>query len=306
MDTTLHSQIFHRYVSSYDNKNFPINHKIKNIMFSHIDFIRNLVASNQARPCVLSNIERMLLCRTVYLGYDLFECPFCGKESVIPRSCHSRFCNACGVKYAKQLAAKAVTFCLDVPHRHIVFTIPESLRNWFRQDRSRLSLLFIAARNTICAIVNKKLFRKAKKLGLKNTYYLYKNYKDAIHFGMIATIHTFGRDLKWNPHIHSLVPEIVYDPKTNTLKSFHHFNFKKLRNTFMYELLRLIEEQIGSSFKKEKAILYSKHKEGFYVYARTMTEDEEYSKKKTAKISMPASIIVCVMLHVLPWLKVES
>ena len=32
-------------------------------------------------------------------------------------------------------------------------------------------------------------------------------------FGMIATIHTFGRDLKWNPHIHCLVPELVYSQK---------------------------------------------------------------------------------------------
>ena len=49
--------------------------------------------------------------------------------NIIPHSCHSRFCNACGVKYAKQLAAKAT-----YPHRHIVFTIPEELRNWFKQD----------------------------------------------------------------------------------------------------------------------------------------------------------------------------
>lgn len=57
---------------------------------------------------------------------------------MIPHKCHSRFCNACGITYAKQLAAKASSFYLAVTHQHLVFTIPESLRNIFREDRSRL------------------------------------------------------------------------------------------------------------------------------------------------------------------------
>ena len=110
-----------------------------------MEYIRKLDASGKARPCILDNVERSLLCHTCYLGFDQFECTDCDNWNIIPHSCHSRFCNACGVKYAKQLAAKAT-----YPHRHIVFTIPEELRNWFRQDRTRLDLLFVAARNTIC------------------------------------------------------------------------------------------------------------------------------------------------------------
>lgn len=266
-----------------DTRDFQIKHPIKNMMFDHIDWLNELDQAGKLRPCVLENIEKMLLCRTIYLGYDQFECPVCGNESIVPRSCHSRFCNACGVKYAKQLAAKAISFCLDVPHRHIVFTISDSLWGWFRQDRSRLNLIFIAARNTICALVNHNLYRKAKRKGIKNTHYLYKNYRHSIHFGMITTLHTFGRDLKWNPHIHALVPELIYDPDKDEIKTFHHFDFKKLRNTFMYELLRLIEEEVGPSFKKDKYILYSKHKNGFYVYARTMNSDKEYTNQNNTK-----------------------
>ena len=61
-------------------------------------------------PCILDNVERSLLCHTCYLGFDQFECPDCDNWNVVPHSCHSRFCNACGVKYAKQLAAKATSF----------------------------------------------------------------------------------------------------------------------------------------------------------------------------------------------------
>lgn len=167
--------------------------------------------------------------------------------------------------------------------RHLVFTISESLRDIFREDRSRMNLLFIAARNTVSSIVNHKLYRKAKKLKLKNTHYLYKNYRHAIQFGMIATLHTFGRDLKWNPHIHALVPELVYDPDKDTIKTFHHFDFKKLRYTFQYELLRLLRESIGDSFKSLQNKIYKEQDNGFYVYARTMEDNPEYNQKDNSK-----------------------
>lgn len=51
----------------------------------------------------------------------------------------------------------------------------------------------------------------------------------------------------------------------------------------MYELLRLMEESIGPSFKKDKNTLYTKHKNGFYVYARTMNSSEEHSSKNNTQ-----------------------
>ena len=153
-----------------------------------MEYIRKLDASGKARPCILDNVKRSLLCHTCYLGFDQFECPDCDNWNIIPHSCHSRFCNACGVKYAKQLAAKAT-----YPHRHIVFTIPEELRNWFRQDRTRLDLLFVAARNTICILVNRSLLKKLKMKQLKDTHYIFKDIPVRNEFGMIATIHTFTR-----------------------------------------------------------------------------------------------------------------
>ena len=121
--------------------------------------------------------------------------------NIIPHSCHSRFCNAYGVKYAKQLAAKATSFCLDCPHRHIVFTIPEELRNWFRQDRTRLNLLFVASRNTISILTNKSLADKLKKKKLSDTHYIFKDIPVRNEFGMIATIHTFTRPKMESTHL---------------------------------------------------------------------------------------------------------
>ena len=282
MDTTYYSNIPVETLSllDCDVRNFDFNHPIKNIFFDNIDYIRKLDTSGKARPCILDNVERSLLCHTCYLGFDQFECTDCDNWNIIPHSCHSRFCNACGVKYAKQLAAKATSFCLDCPHRHIVFTIPEELRNWFRQDRSRLNLLFVASRNTISILTNKSLADKLKKKKLSDTHYIFKDIPVRNEFGMIATIHTFGRDLKWNPHIHCLIPELVYSQKTNKLKMFHHFNFSRLRKTFQYQLIHLIIESGGLSKLEERNRLYKEHPKGFYVYAKSKSDNNDSNNSK--------------------------
>ena len=209
-----------------------------------------------------------LLCHTCYLGFDQYECPDCDNWNTIPHSCHSRFCNACGVKYAKQLAAKTTSFCLDRPNRHIVFTISEELRNRFRQDRSRLNLLFVASRNTISILTNKSLADKFKKKKLSDTHYIFKDIPIRNEFGMIATIHTFGSDLKWNPHIHRLIPELIYSFKKDKIK------------TFQFELIRLIQEVGGLTKPEEKNRLYKNHPKGFYVYAKFKSTDNDSNNSK--------------------------
>lgn len=282
MDTVYYSNIPVEALSllDCDVRNFNFIHPIKNIFFDNIDYIRKLGASGKARPCILDNVERSLLCHTCYLGFDQFECINCDNWNIIPHSCHSRFCNACGVKYAKQLAAKATSFCLDCPHRHIVFTSPEELRNWFRQDRTRLNLLFVAARNTICILMNRSLLKKLKMKQLRNTHYIFKDIPVRKEFGIIDTIHTFGRDLKWNPHIHCLVPELVYSQKTNKHKMFHYFNFSRLRKTFQYQLIHLIIESGGLSKLEKRNRLYKEHPKGFYVYAKSKSDNNDSNNGK--------------------------
>ena len=90
MDTTYHSYIPIETLSllDCDVKNFNFIHPIKNIFFDNIDYIRKLDASGKARPCILDNVERSLLCHTCYLGFDQFECTDCDNWNIIPHSCH--------------------------------------------------------------------------------------------------------------------------------------------------------------------------------------------------------------------------
>jgi len=292
IDTNLYTDYPYYGAHTADDINYDPNKvRIKSLLWKNYDWIKKLDETGKARPCVLDNVQKTMLCNTFDMGYDLFECPVCHNYQIICRKCHCRFCNSCGVKTQKILALKAENMCVDVPHRHIVFTIPENYRILFRIDRSALNLLFVASRNTICKMFNENLFRKEKnrqkKTGKirndKDNYYLYRNHKYANRFGMISTIHTFGRSLSWNPHVHALVPELYYDPKKKKITHHSFFSYKNLRKTFQYELNRLLFEHFGKQFKKYVDENYEDHPDGFYVYAKDPKDTEQSSSKPISK-----------------------
>ena len=185
----------------------------------------------------------------------------------------------------KFLQPKLRLCVFDVHHRHIVFTIPSEYRFLFRKDRKALNLLFVAARNTISLLFNKKLYSKIikdKKVNPKDNYCLLRNYKHKIEFGMIASLHTFGRSLNWNPHIHCLVPEVAYDPSTHTCKHNTFFSIEALRKYWQYEINRLMSLYFGKNFYAIKKKSYRLYNQGYYVYARydkqESTKGKSYSK----------------------------
>lgn len=80
-----------------------------------------------------------------------------------------------------------------------------------------------------------------------------------------AFFHTFGRDIKWNPHIHILIAEMKLS--NNKIQDWSYFNYNALSKRFMKILLDLLYEDIGKSFYKVKCDMYKKYPNGFYVYA---------------------------------------
>ena len=85
--------------------------------------------------------------------------------------------------------------------------------------------------------------------------------------GFICVLHTFGRSLQWNPHIHVLISE-GGSGNIDVWRTVKHFNFKLLRNSFRTVLLNHMEYHIGKSFKKVKSYIYKHCPNGFYVYAK--------------------------------------
>ena len=201
------------------------------------------------RKTEMGNIDKMIHCGDPSFGGAMYGCPHCGKLKFVPFRCHSRFCPTCGNKYAMDRTTSMSFKLVNVTHRHCVFTIDENLREFFLKDRSLLDCLF----HSVNSVITRMFFKMNKS----------KNFTP----GFIMVLHTFGRDLKWNPHIHCLISEGGYSDD-GFWRNVKHFDYTFLRNAFRTALLNEMESKIGSSFKKVKAKCYREHQQGFYVYAK--------------------------------------
>ncbi|MCM3732714.1 transposase [Fictibacillus nanhaiensis] len=150
----------------------------------------------------------------------------------------------------------------NVPHRHMVFTVPKELRNIFFQDRKKLN----------------ELAKKAAEVF--QFYYHRKSKKRGLQVGVITVIHTFGRDLKFNPHIHALVTEGAIDNKNEWVPSdFIPYDF--LRKSWQKLLLDMAKQWFPDHPAVIQLIneLYRRYPKGFYVNAEQKMKDAKGAAK---------------------------
>ena len=201
------------------------------------------------RTSVVENVDKMLHCGDPSFGGAMYGCSHCGELKFVPFRCHSRFCPICGNMYSIDRTTSMSFHLINVQHRHCVFTIAEELRPFFLENRSLLNCLFHSVNSVVT-----RMFHKDNKTQLFTP-------------GFISVLHTFGRDLKWNPHIHCLISEGGLG-NHGLWRSKTHFNYKLMRDSFQTALLNELQKHLGDSFKKVKASIYKNHKNGFYVYAK--------------------------------------
>ena len=224
-------------------------------------YFDNKLLIDTYRPNAAIEVQKIIDCYNKNLGCSLYECPTCHDIVFIGHTCKSRFCSSCGYKYKNDRVENILQTAYNCQHRQIVFTIPEQLRKYFFFPfENRINLLFKAVRNTIYSILNES-FKKNKKGVLKK-------YTSKIKYtpGFFAFLHTFGRDLKWNPHIHILIAELKLGDD-NSWKHWKFFDYDALSLRFQKILLDLLSKELGDSFYKEKSSLFLKYPKGFYVYA---------------------------------------
>lgn len=224
---------------------------IKQIFKEHWN---TFAATNDVRDSVCLEVEKMLSCGCIENGCTVYRCPDCNREYLVPFTCKSRFCTSCGQMYRKNWSDKLRIHMLECEHKHIVFTIPEELREEFRRDRSLLKDLCDCA-----AKVMKETIREQNK-------------GENFLPGIITVIHTFGRDLKWNPHVHMIMSLKCYGRTKN--RTFNFLKYKKLRMFWQKEVLDLMKRKSKTS-KIRMLInkLYKEKNEGFYIRAKGVIKD---------------------------------
>lgn len=160
---------------------------------------------------------------------------------------------------------------LDTPHRHLVFTIPEQLRAKIYWDRDLLKVLS----NTAARVV------------MENT--------QDVTAGIITVVHTFGRDLGFNPHVHVLVTEGGFREslKDNNAKwlGIYFIPYSKLRKQWQYYLLTELRKHLPKKKDISQLIdkLFVEYPKGFYVNAESRIDDAQKAAKYVGRyIARPA------------------
>ena len=219
---------------------------LQKIFTDHYEEILYILHPRQA---VIENVDKMINCGDPAFGGAMYGCTQCGNLKFVPFRCHSRFCPTCGNMYSIDRTSSMSFKLIHCTHRHCVFTIPEELRHFFLEDRDLLNCLFSAVSSVVL-----HMFHKINK-------------SEKFTPGFICVLHTFGRPLEWNPHIHCLISEGGAGSFT-PWRRITHFNYTYLRNAFCTALLNEMHKHIGDSFKKTKSFIYNLCKDGFYVYAK--------------------------------------
>mgnify|MGYP003295639266 CR=1 FL=1 len=240
------TELFEKYKDKVKNR--KVKFHIKGIFNDWWDDYKIMFADKPRRPIIYKVVDKFLKCKSFLLGYSLYKCTNCDEEKIVPNTCKTRFCPSCGNKYNEDRAISIFSKLFKWSHRHVVFTIPEDLRIYFRNDRTLLKLLFDAAAITI------------------KSWFINKYKKEKLKPAFISVLHTYGRPLNFNPHIHMIL--LAGGISKTGFKNIDFFAYASFRKRFMKVLLDLLEEKIGKDkFRKIKNDLYRRYPDGFYVYA---------------------------------------
>lgn len=251
---------------------------IKEIFVRYWPEFKRRNADRLQRPGLTESIDRFVGCHNFDNGFLFYECPNCSEFYVVGFSCHSRMCPSCGKKYRDQRTVKVSEKCLDVPHRQFVFTIPFQLRDYFRLYRKPLlNALFRSVDEAFNALLE------------RHAPIAYK--KEKRRLGHIDFLHTFGRDMKWHPHIHALVAERYWNNR-GELKKYDYFSFDFLRIAFRNALFNRIYAYFKESRPKEEQRkmylllkrLRERYKLGYYVYGKKFAR-EGYTARGMAALT---------------------
>ena len=174
------------------------------------------------RPVVVENVKKVMSCGDKsILGYNTYVCPECRKKVFVAHTCKSRFCNKCGKVKNDEWVEKAQTRLFNIPHKHLVFTIPWEIRLLFLENRHLLSLLHQSCGQAII------------------------DWAKTVHLlpGVVTVLHTFGSKLNFNCHIHSIYSLGGVGLKQGNFKEYSFIPALSLKSRFKTILLHKLRQE---------------------------------------------------------------
>ncbi len=158
-------------------------YSIKQILMSNGNWWRFYEANkSKIRASILICITKLLSCRHLVRGYHHYRCenPSCNHVKRVAHTCKCKACFSCGKKATELWIAKQNGILPNTEWQHITFTMPDVFWDFFWLNRHLLNEVGKIAAHAILTIAKTKKVTPA----------------------IFIAIHTFGRDLKRNVHIH--------------------------------------------------------------------------------------------------------
>jgi len=178
------------------------------------------------------------------------RCPKCAAEHLLAFSCRTRnLCPSCQSKRSALFGEWLVeAVLLDVPHRHVVFTVPKPLRGLIERERRLHGLMAQAAWEVLRDALAEAACEPEGRAGAVTS---------------LQTFGSFGANL--HPHLHAIVTEGVFTPDGR----FHPVIWpeaKELEEAFRRRFIERLEEAERLRPETRERFLSWKHS-GFSVDA---------------------------------------
>jgi len=199
------------------------------------------IKTHKVRKIELKEVEKTLSCR---ISIFIYYCLNCGARVYQMLGCNSRLCTNCGKRYNDQWAKSLAHAMFRVPHRHFVLSIPSQLWPYLRENRKLWKDYMDSAIET-CADYFPKIMDDP-----------------SIIPGVITILHPFGKDMKFQPHLHIIVTEGGFNGRGQFMKRTF-FPARPFAKCWQYHVLdKLQKAGIPYSLITE---MYESY-DGFYVW----------------------------------------
>ena len=214
---------------------------------------------NELREVEIQEVEKMLDCKKQYF---LYKCPLCGTPKIVYSSCNSRVCTSCGKKYVDNWSKGLTKRLYKKIHRHIVLTIPDKLWPYLQKNQDLLKHLMDCSGEMFGYVL-----KETKHKDIKPAY--------------LAVLHTFGKDMKYNTHLHLIFAEGGFDNR-NKWVDINYIDYGLIRSSWQKSVLTMIKDKLSAFYPEIPSLvdqLYKMYPNGFYIYAK----DRIKAKQITAR-----------------------
>lgn len=203
--------------TSYPEKKFTLAQYFNLHWDSYVKEPKHFIKPEQYKA-----VNAIRICRTDTLGKDIYACTGCGDTVEIRHNCKNRFCPTCSWKDTLKWGERMQNMLMNVPHRHVVVTLPHSLNNLLMRNQKDLT-------NALLSISGHLL-----------TDFLLKEH--GIKAGVIAVLHTFGEKKNLHLHVHMIVSwggESIKNGRLKTLEN-PYIDYNKLKDIFKNRFIKAI------------------------------------------------------------------